>query len=279
MAAGLDILLPGTWTFAHGRCRRIHGSDRPLRVPWTCEPPRVDSARSYEHYARNSSDSLVPHVHMPHVDSEEDEPPAGPSSEARGADSSQLSVHGRQSKWLIRVGLEVLLISVGVFLALMGEQWRENAHTRELAHDSLRRFRAEIVANRKAVAAVKDYHVGLLASLRAYLAADPKTRQVDSVQIRGLQPVFFEQTAWDLALATQSLTYIDPQVAYEISRIYGLQRTYSDMTHGIMQAIYLRPVTENFDGLANYYGDLVLWEPQLLRMYDEVLPKIDRVLP
>jgi hypothetical protein len=25
------------------------------------------------------------------------------------------------------------------------------------------------------------------------------------------QPVFFEQTAWDLALATQSLAHIDPQ--------------------------------------------------------------------
>jgi len=176
----------------------------------------------------------------------------------------------------MRVGLEVLLISVGVFLALMGEQWRETAHTRELAHDSLRRFRAEIVANRKAVTAVKDYHVTLLKGLRTYLAADPKTRQGNFPSIRGLQPVFFEQTAWDLALATQSLTYIDPQVAYGISRIYGLQRTYTDMTHSIMQAIYLRPVMENPEGLVAYYGDLTLWEPQLLQMYDEVLPQIDR---
>ena len=160
----------------------------------------------------------------------------------------------------------------------MGEQWRENAHTRELAEDSLRRFRAEIVANRTAVAAVKDYHVGLLASLRAYLAADPKTRQVNSVQITGLQPVFFDQTAWDLALATQSLAYIDPQIAFGLSRIYGLQRTYGDLTGRIMQAIYLRPMTENFEGLVAYYGDLVLWEPKLLQMYDAILPQIDRML-
>lgn len=56
----------------------------------------------------------------------------------------------------------MLLISIGVFLALMGEQWRENAHTRQLAEGSLRRFRSEILTNRKAVAAVKDYHVTLL---------------------------------------------------------------------------------------------------------------------
>ena len=45
-----------------------------------------------------------------------------------------------------------------------------------------------------------------------------------------------------------------------------------------MQAIYLRPLTENFDGLAAYYGDIVLWEPELLRMYAALLPQIDRAL-
>jgi hypothetical protein len=215
---------------------------------------------------------------MPHLEGE-DESSAEPSADPQAAGSPQKSGHGRQqSKWLLKVGLEVLLISVGVFLALMGEQWRENAHTRELAEDSLRRFRTEIVSNRKAVAAVKDYHVTLLKGLRGYLAADPKARQTNSVQIRGLQPVFFDQTAWDLALATQSLAHIDPQIAFGLSRIYGLQRTYGDLTGRIMQAIYLRPVTENFEGLTNYYGDLVLWEPQLLQMYDEILPEIDRAL-
>ena len=97
---------------------------------------------------------------------------------------------------MLKITLEVVLISVGVFLALMGEQWRESSHTREVAEASLRGFRAEILANQKAVAAVKDYHVGLLESLRKHLAADPKTRNRDDVQIRGLQPVFFEHTAW-----------------------------------------------------------------------------------
>lgn len=45
-----------------------------------------------------------------------------------------------------------------------------------------------------------------------------------------------------------------------------------------MQAIYLRPITENFEGLAAYYGDVVVWEPELLRMYEDLLPQIDRAL-
>jgi len=211
----------------------------------------------------------MPHVHVPHLDEDEESP----------ADRSPARDTGRhRSKWLLKVVLEVLFIGIGVFLALMGEQWRERAHTRELTHASLQRFRSEVLTNRKAVAAVQDYHVTLLKSLQAYLAADTKTRRSESVEIRGLQPVFFEHTAWDLALATQSLANIDPTVAFGLSRIYGLQRAYAELTTGIMQAIYLRPITENFEGLAAYYGDVVLWEPELLRMYDDLLPQIDRAL-
>jgi hypothetical protein len=46
----------------------------------------------------------------------------------------------------------------------------------------------------------------------------------------------------------------------------------------MMQAVYLRPLGENYTGLASYYGDVVLWEPALIRMYDDVVPQIDRAL-
>jgi hypothetical protein len=180
--------------------------------------------------------------------------------------------------WLLKVVLEMILISLGVFLALMAEQWRERARDRELAQTSLRGFRSEILRNRKAVESVKDYHAGLLKQLTAYFAADPKKRTAENIQIRGLQPVFFEQTAWDLALATQALVHIDSDVAVGLSRVYGLQRTYLEMTRSIMQAIFLRPLDESYEGLLWYYGDIVLWEPQLLRMYDELVPQIDRAL-
>jgi hypothetical protein len=176
----------------------------------------------------------------------------------------------------------MLLISMGVFLALMGEQWLETAHTRELAEASLRRFRAEILTNRKAVAAVKEYHVTTLKSLQTYLAADPKARPTLTVQIKGLQPARFEHTAWDLALATQSLAHIDPELAFALSRIYGVQQEYMELTRGITQAMYLRTPTEDGDAflsaVAVYYGDVVYYEPALLGQYDEVLPQLARAL-
>jgi hypothetical protein len=43
-------------------------------------------------------------------------------------------------KSLFKIVLEVSLISLGVFLGLMGEQWRERSEHHELAMESLRRF-------------------------------------------------------------------------------------------------------------------------------------------
>ena len=183
---------------------------------------------------------------------------------------------------LLRALGQIALIAVGVFLGLAADQWREREQHRDAARASLTRFRAEIVANRQAVGAVRDYHVATLASLRAYLGKDHKSRNVADVPIHGLQWVTFEHTAWDLALATQSLSYLDRDVAYSLSRIYSAQQSYADLTRGMTQAMYLLPRSENFDAFAEatetFLGDVTFMEPKLLVMYDEVLPRVDRAL-
>jgi len=190
--------------------------------------------------------------------------------------------HGPGGSSLLKIVLEVILIGGGVFLGLAGEQWRENAHNRELAEMSLRRFRTEMQANRKAVAAVKDYHAVTLKALNAYFAANANARKALSVNIEGLLPAFFDHTAWDLALATQSLAYIDEELAFGLSRIYNAQNMYSGLTSGITQAMYLRTPTESEDGFMAavqvYFSDLAGMEPKLLELYDELIPRLDRAL-
>ena len=181
-------------------------------------------------------------------------------------------------KWPLKIAAEVALISVGVFLALMAQQWREQTHARELARDSLQRFRVELVRNRKSIEAVKDHHKSLRDGLQRYLAADPNERDRQAVQVRGLQPATFERTAWDLALATQSLANIDSHLAFELSRIYGLQTRYDDQTRSMLHAIYIRPVGENMEALFYYYGDAVLWDTALLQLYKNILPQLDEAL-
>ena len=223
-------------------------------------------------------------VRLPHLDEEADAD-AGPPADGHDVAARQPTPLTHRSTPLLKIGLEVLLISSGVFLGLMGEQWRERAHHRELAETSLRRFRDEIVANRKAVAAVKDYHALTKKSLDAFFAADAATRPTiqDSIRLRGIQPPSFERTAWDLALITQSLTFVDPSLAFALSRIYTTQQSYAELTRGILQAMYvLPPMSENptafFGALSVYYGDIVYYDPRLLELYDDILPQIDRAL-
>jgi hypothetical protein len=219
---------------------------------------------------------------VPHLDDEE-EADAGPPPGRRDAGDRARPDATQRSKSLLKIGLEVLLISTGVFLGLMGEQWRERARHHEVAEASLRRFREEILANRKAVAAVKDYHTTTKQSLDAFFAADARTRSTHDVTVRGIQPASFERTAWDLALMTQSLTFVDPSLAFALSRIYTTQQGYADLSRGILQAMYLLPpMSENptpfFGALSVYYGDIVYYDPKLLELYDEILPQIDRAL-
>jgi len=214
---------------------------------------------------------------MPQPDKDGAAPPTQVPAGGRH-DATPASAHASRGHGLLKIVLEVALITLGVFLALIADEWREDAQNRQMALSSLRAFRTELAANRKAVALVKDYHVALQGRLRAYLAADPRTRRADAIQLRGVQPVFFEDTAWQLAIATQSLAHIEQALAFRISRVYGLQRTYTDESRSILQVIFMKPLVENFDGLVSYFGDIVIWEPRLLQQYDEVLPLIDRAL-
>jgi hypothetical protein len=68
----------------------------------------------------------MPQVLLPDLDDEDEEPGRTvlpPSRAARG-------------KSLLKIGMEVALITTGVFLGLMGEEWRERAEQRELARTS-----------------------------------------------------------------------------------------------------------------------------------------------
>ncbi len=193
-----------------------------------------------------------------------------------------LEAHGSGHS-IFKILLEVVLIGVGVFLGLAGEQWRENGRHREMAERTLRRFRAEIVENRNAVVAVKDYHVSLAGDLKKYFTTDPAKRNADDVHFtKGFSPAHLSHTAWDLALANQSLAYIESDLGFALSDLYNTQEQLTTKTTGLSQAMYINPpgedLTRFFDSVAVYYGDANLIEPQLVKAFDAILPRIDNAL-
>ncbi len=222
----------------------------------------------------------MPDVHVPKLDEHDDEEPTAPVP-------APVSKSHHRSKSFVTIALEVVLISAGVFLGLMGEQWRERTEHRELAAESLRRFRTEITTNRDALVSRKDYHATLKKELTTYFDSDaPKTpaRFGETVHMTaGISPVFFEQAAWDLAIATQALAYIDADLAFGLSRVYTIQQEYGGLQRAIVQStIYGQSWTQDLDGamrsVLNYMGDASYFDPRLLTSYDEVLQQIDRAL-
>jgi hypothetical protein len=192
-----------------------------------------------------------------------------------------LEGHGG-GKSIIKILLEVALISVGVFLGLAGESCRESAHHRELAEQTLRRFRSERTANRKAVADGKGYRADRLKELTATFRLPPSERNGDLIHMSGIRPSHFDRTAWDLALVTQALSYIDAELASSISKVYDVQERMEGLSRGLTQAMYINPPETKtgpfFGALQVYYGDAVVYDNLLLTLYDDVLPKIDKAL-
>src|SRR5262245_37268501 len=192
------------------------------------------------------------------------------------------------SKSILELLIEVALVGVGVFLGLLANQWHEDRQHRELADSTLRYFREEIMVNKRAIEKVQPYHVALNGEVGKFLNSEgPKSTQVfqSAVHFRGVEPVEFERTAWDLALATQSFSYLPPQLAYAISRVYTRQQAFQTLQNGFLQAV-LAPTTfaaTDVTGLATsinmYLVDVNIQEPQLIALYDQLLPQIQGAIP
>jgi hypothetical protein len=85
--------------------------------------------------------------------------------------------------------------------------------------------------------------------------------------------------AWDVALATQSLAYIDPDLVAAMSSAYRMQQMYEDSHRHIQQAQYSpgSPIPL-MQGHMTYFGDASLYEQLLLKRYGEILSRLDEAV-
>ena len=222
----------------------------------------------------------MPEIHVPDL--------AGPIDDAAPPSPPAPTVSPRRP-WnpALRIGLEVILITVGVFLGLAGEQWRQGARDRELAAASLRRFKAEFEANRAEVLRVRDRHASELQGLQAYFGAHANALGAHLVDPRSPIPVPLPDIvtdsagvdfgAWDFALATQALANIDADLVAAMSSIYRFQETYLQAHRAIQQSAYSGANTVNYlRGLLGYFDDSVVYEDLLLKRYNDIIVRLDQ---
>lgn len=175
------------------------------------------------------------------------------------------------------VALEALLLALGVFLGLLGDQWREDHDAQRLAEESLQRFASEITVNQTRVEHVLAYH-DTLATIVDGWATMPDAQPTG---FNGIGVARLEHGAWDLALATESLGDIEAELAFLLSRTYTAQTTYTNNADAVLQAVYAGVG----DGLASIYpvldswlGDAEAQESLLLAYYASALKRIDEQL-
>jgi hypothetical protein len=178
--------------------------------------------------------------------------------------------------------IEVLLVALGVALGLGAETWRQAREHRQLATETLRRVRAELVDNRPAVDAVDDRHVQDLNAIQQYFKADAAKRQTLAFPFSGTHPAFLQYAAWDVAVATQSIQYLNRDLVTSIARVYAIQRQLDGATRDITQVMYAKAgdsdIRRSLAPFAVYFGDCTVIEPRLKRELDAVIVQIERDL-
>src|SRR5881394_2330784 len=197
-----------------------------------------------------------------------------------------MSLRGREPS-LVNILLEVVLISIGVFLALWANNWHEGRQHRAMAQSTLRNFADEMRANQQAVQKYRQYNETLAGELHQFLASDepPTQERFDkNVHFQGVRPIIFEHTAWDLALATQALSYLKPQLAFDISKVYTQQNAFQTLENSFLASAFTPASmsSDNPKGMATamvfYLIDVNQQEPALLRLYDRVIPEVNSAL-
>jgi len=120
--------------------------------------------------------------------------------------------------------VESLLLVGSILLALAVDEWNEDQEFQELANRSLANFVREINQNRVRLEDVTLFHAGLrdvLANMNADNGAVPATRIRNIME--GFQPAILVNTAWETAVATGALGYMDYDVVAGLSLTYSLQ--------------------------------------------------------
>ena len=184
---------------------------------------------------------------------------------------------------------QLFFIAAGVYLGNRADAWKEERSHQEAARATLTNFRAEIDSNRTHLRTTHALHAELRDSLRAVARLPAPVRTTDELighlRWRGLNPSAFRHAAWQVALANQSVTYLDPALAFAIADVYLEQdhlERYGEITlqnvvgSGGMAQENPRPL---FAALQAYTVDAATYsEPRILAAYDRLLPRIDSAI-
>ncbi len=173
--------------------------------------------------------------------------------------------------------VESLLVVGSILLALALDEWNEDREFEDLADRSLVNFEREIQQNRLRLEDVTLFHLGL----RDVLAnMDASGEPVPATTIRnimeGFQPAILVRTAWETAVATGALGYMDYDVVAGLSLTYNLQERLVTLNRSGLNDLLVGGLRSGESELlvyaaSRYMRELTGAEQELQGVYDLVL--------
>lgn len=125
----------------------------------------------------------------------------------------------RRGRWNDLVGrglFETAIVAVGVFLALMVDEWRQGAEQKDLAEEARLALRDELLNNREALIQRIDITADLFRS-----ALDDPSQVARFVTERRNRPLLTYDSAWTMTIETGAIRWLDPGERNEFARVYG----------------------------------------------------------
>lgn len=125
--------------------------------------------------------------------------------------------------------IETVSIVLAVLLALAVDQWREGRSNEKLAQEALNRIVAEQKANVTELEDVLKDHQALRERLENVMTELEKAGDDPGIQLNidiRFTLGILKRTAWQTAIVTQAVRYMDFQVVQELSEIYEVVDIY-----------------------------------------------------
>ena len=162
-----------------------------------------------------------------------------PATDASPAAARRRWFH-RESISLAEIAIQTFSVVLGVLLALAIGEWSRDREERKQVEAALKAMRAEIEANRAEVAGGLKHIAETDAAMAEKEKADPSAGPRPCNQTPGFSGIAYPlllDSAYQTAIATQTLAHMDFNQAQQVAHVYAKQREfqkYADFTESYL---------------------------------------------
>jgi len=186
----------------------------------------------------------------------------------------------RSGAWFMRLVIESFAVVFSILLALSLDQWAQDQEHKELAAKSLTSFERELDQNRARLEDVAPFHRGLRDVLAKMDSAGEIRSMAEMRAVVGFEPLrppFLTDVAWQTAVATGALTYMDFETVSALSLTYSLQQRFRDQVSSTLpELIRTGPALEAsirdiVRYTVDYLTEVTMGEEDLKTIYEQAL--------